>query len=678
MDGGSRLYRAGRSRIASHPLTFAGLRAWLKRNRERLGILTPFAVAAISVLMTFLVVRNIDLLARLDTLVGDYQTAILSPLEPQDPKIVIAAVNEDTLAQFPYRSPIDRGFLANLITSLAAKHPKAIGLDVLLDQPTEAAKDDALSKALRDTQIPIVVSYATSSSIVTDQQASFLDHYVPKADRAFATLASDNHDIVRWIYPGGRGRDGHYIASFPRALAAKVGVASSPERVAIVWHGQPSPNAPAFNEYPAQLAPVLPEAFFKDKIVLIGSDLSLTDRHKTPFDVLSSKDRGEMPGIVIQAHALSQLLDRLPQQDVGLIVNILIALFCAGIGASLGWVNWPLGLRIGLAVSFVVLFWVGGGALFYFAGKMIGLIVPTLSLALSLWATESLTGLEARRQRAFIEGAFSSYVSPKVVEQLVKDPNKLSLEGERRVMTFIFTDIANFTTMSEGVDGHELQLMLNAYLEGMTNCVQKYDGTVDKFIGDAVMAIFNAPLDQPDHAQQAVECALEMDRFAERFHLEQKARGIPFGITRIGVHTGPAVIGNFGSPAKLTYTAQGDTVNTASRLEGLNKAFGTHISVSDATKQLCPGIRFRPIAAVILKGKTRPVEVWEPLQPDYPHPEFLGRYDAAFEKLKAEDPAALQAFEMLHEEVPDDPCVALHMERLRAGERGIAVTQTEK
>jgi class 3 adenylate cyclase len=549
---------------------------------------------------------------------------------------------------------------------------------VLLDQPTEAAKDAALSQALRATKIPIVVSYTTSSGVVTDRQASFLDKFVPRNDRAFATLASDNHDIVRWIYPGGRGRDGHYIPSFPRALAAKAGVASPAKRVAIVWHGQPSANEPAFNEYPAQLAPVLPEAFFKDKIVLIGSDLSLTDRHKTPFDVLNAKDRSEMPGIAIQAHALSQLLDRKPQQDVGPILNILIALVCAGIGASLGWVNWPLGLRIGLATGFVVLFWVGGGALFYFAGKMIGLIVPTISLALSLWATESLTGLEARRQREFIQGAFSRYVSPKVVEQLVKDPDKLSLEGERRIMTFIFTDIANFTTMSEGVDGRELQLMLNAYLEGMTACVQKYDGLVDKFIGDAVMAIFNAPLDQPGHAQQAVRCALEMDRFTERFHLEQKARGIPFGITRIGVHTGPAVIGNFGSSTKFNYTAQGDTVNIASRLEGLNKAFGTHISVSDATKQLCPDVRFRPIAAVILKGKTRAVEVWEPMQPDYPRLDFLGRYGAAFDKLKAEDPAALQMFEALHEELPGDPCVALHVERLRSGESGIAVTQTEK
>lgn len=678
MDGRTRLHRAGGGRAASLTLTFPDYRTWLKRNRELLGGITPFAVAAISVLVTVLAVRNIDLLARLDTLVGDYQIAALSPPEPQDSKIVIAAINEDTLAQFPYRSPIDRGFLADLLTALAAKHPRAIGLDVLLDQPTEPAKDARLKRVLQTLPVPIAVSYATSSSIVNDSQGPYLDAYVPRNERAFATLATDSHDTVRWLYPGGPGRDGRYIESLPRAIASKAGVSSSDDLVPIVWHGQPSEDEPAFNEYPSQIVAALPEIFFKDKIVLIGSDLSITDRHKTPFDVVASRDRAEMPGIVIQAHALSQLLDHRPQQDVGRLVNILVGLFCAGIGALLGWVNWPLTLRLGLASTFIVLFWIAGGALFYFGGKMIGLIVPTLSLAISLWATESLTGLEARRQREFIQGAFSRYVSPKVVEQLVKDPDKLALEGERRIMTFIFTDIANFTTMSEGIDGRELQLIVNAYLEGMTACVQKYDGMVDKFIGDAVMAIFNAPLDDPDHAQKAVECALAMDRFTMDFVARQKARGIPFGITRIGVHTGPAVIGNFGSNTKFNYTAQGDTVNIASRLEGLNKTFGTHISVSDATKRLCHGIVFRPIAAVILKGKTVPVEVWEPMQPDTAQLNFLARYNAAFDKLKNGEPEALHLFETLHEELPNDPCVALHLERLQAGEQGIAVTQHEK
>ncbi len=642
----------------------------------------------LSVLIIGAVVRNIDLLKRLDTLVGDYQIAVLSHPEPQDSQIVIAAINEDTLSKFPYRSPIDRAFLGQLLTQIAETHPRAIGLDILLDGPTEPDKDRKLEQVLRTLKVPIVVSYVTNSSIVTDAQGKYLDAFVPKNDRALATLASDNHDIVRWVYPGGTGRDGRFLDSFARGLAAKVGVATSREQPAIVWHGQPSVTEPAFNEYPAQLVlgQGIPKPFlqamlkpmFAGKIVLIGTDLSITDRHKTPFDVLLSKDRGEMPGIVIQAHALSQLLKQKPQQDVGWFANLMIALACAGIGAVLGMIEWPLTVRIGAALAIVIILFGAAAALFYYEGKMIGLIVPTLSLAVSLWATETLTGLESRRQRAYIQGAFGRYVSPKVVEQLAKDPDKLSLQGERRVMTFIFTDIANFTTMSEGVDGHELQVMLNGYFEGMTECVHKYDGMVDKFIGDAVMAVFNAPLDLADHPQQAVRCALEMDRFSDEFRKLQNAKGIPLGITRLGVHTGAAVIGNFGSHHKLSYTAQGDTVNIASRLEGLNKTFGTRISVSDATKQLCPDVAFRPIAAVILKGKTVPVEVWEPLQPDDPRTQYHEDYEAAFSKLRREEPEAKASFEALHKIRPDDPCVSLHLERLRAGETGVAVTQHEK
>jgi class 3 adenylate cyclase/CHASE2 domain-containing sensor protein len=645
-------------------------------------------VAMLAVVVIGAAVRTIDVLHRLDTLVADYRIAMLTHPEPQDSKIVIAAINEDTLNNFHYRSPIDRGFLADLLTQVAAAHPRAIGLDVLLDGPTEPEKDARLKRVLQTLKVPIAISYATNSSIVTDAQGRYLDQFVPEKDRALATLASDTHDIVRWVYPGGTGRDGRYVMSFARALAAKVGVATPAEQPAIVWHGQPSVAELAFSEPPAQLIldKTIPKPFvqailnskFKDKIVLIGSDLSITDRHKTPFDVLESKDRGEMPGIVIQAHALSQLLDHKPPQDVGWLANLVIALILAGIGAALGMIEWPLTVRIGAAVALVVLLWVSGFALFYYEGKMIGLLVPTLSLAVSLWATESLTGLESRRQRAYIQSAFGRYVSPKVVEQLAKDPDKLSLAGERRVMTFIFTDIANFTTMSEGIDGHELQVMLNGYFEGMTECVHKYDGMVDKFIGDAVMAVFNAPLDLADHPQQAVRCALEMDRFSDEFRKIQNAKGIPLGITRLGVHTGAAVVGNFGSRHKLSYTAQGDTVNIASRLEGLNKTFGTRISVSDATKSLCPDVAFRPIAAVILKGKTVPVEVWEPLQPDDPRTQFHEDYEAAFEKLRQEDPEAQARFEALHKERPGDPCVALHLERLRAGERGAAVKQVEK
>jgi class 3 adenylate cyclase len=232
--------------------------------------------------------------------------------------------------------------------------------------------------------------------------------------------------------------------------------------------------------------------------------------------------------------------------------------------------------------------------------------------------------------------------------------------------------------MSENVESKALARVLNAYLEGMTEIVQKHGGMVDKFIGDAVFAIFNAPIDQPDHAEAAVKCALEMDRFSSSFSEEQNAQGIPFGRTRIGIHTGTAVIGNFGSRTRHNYTASGDAVNTAARLEGLNKHFGTRLSVSGATRALCPDIRFRPTASVVLKGKTSAIEVWEPLQEGEMGGGFVARYCEAYAILKDGGGDAKALFEALAREVPDDPCVAFHLGRIRQGANGIAVVMTEK
>ena len=254
----------------------------------------------------------------------------------------------------------------------------------------------------------------------------------------------------------------------------------------------------------------------------------------------------------------------------------------------------------------------------------------------------------------------------------------MSLEGERRLMTYLFSDIADFTTMTEKMDSKDLAPLLNAYLDGMTEIVMKHDGMVDKFIGDAVFAIFNAPLDLPDHAQRAVRCMLEMDRFSESFRHNQRTAGIPLGLTRIGVHTGEAVIGNFGSQSRFTYTAQGDAVNTASRLEGINKYFGTRLCVSDATRLLCRDIAFRPIASAVLKGKTKPLDLWEPLQDGAFRTDFLEAYQGAYDRLKMGQSEAGDLFEGLLVSMPDDPCVLFHARRLRQGVAGVKIVMTEK
>lgn len=666
--------------------TAASGRAIPPGRGKRIAAAVQFiGVAVLAAVLAAVATEKVAFISRVNQLVQDLEIAsFFAPREEQDPEIVIIAIDEPTLRGFTYRSPVDRQFVSDLLQRLAAHQPKAIGLDLLLDQPTEPEKDTALRETLRAIKVPVIVSYIVHEPTVTAEQKAYEDAMVPLHQRALADLPRDQFDTARTVFPGERMEDGTYIMGFARALAATAGAKSPAVEVPIIWRGRPPPtptdvNPKPFKQISATVAGLMPADWFKNKIVLIGSDVSLVDRHRTPFSITAEDDTdGQLPGVVIQAHILSQLLHDKPAPQVGWWTDFVIVLVFALAGAALGVADLALVPRIAIGVGLVLLLWTGGIALFHFQGVIIGLIAPPIAFAGAFSVLDSLLGRDARRQREFIQGAFSRYVSPKVVEQMVDDPSRMSLEGERRLMTYLFTDIQNFTTMSEHMESKVLAHLLNSYLDGMTNIVLKYDGMVDKFIGDAVFAIFNAPVDLPDHAQKAVLCMLEMDRFTENFRAEQNQAGIPLGITRIGVHTGASVIGNFGSKARFTYTAQGDAVNTAARLEGINKYLGTRLCVSGATRDRCLDVEFRPVASVVLKGKTEALELWEPLHGDTYSPEFLRDYGIAYERLKARQSDAVGLFETLHGLAPDDPCVSLHIKRLADGEAGVEMVMTEK
>lgn len=646
-----------------------------RRSKFLLSIL----VAAISALLAAAAVQNLTFLTNANQYIADGVISVFAPAEPQDPDIVIVAIDEDTLAQFPYRAPVDRKFVSDLLVLLAEKGPRAIGVDLLFDQPTEPAKDEELRATLATLKVPVLVAYTEAENVVTAQQLAYLREFVPPHNRALVTLPTDQFDVVRWVFPGETLKDGTYVMGLSRALANAAGVKTSPTQIPIVWHGRPNATDPTFRMAPAHAAKYLPAEWFKDKIVLIGSNISLVDRHRTPFATVYAGGEGMLPGVVIQAHALSQLLHQRASPIASWQFDLLIAFGLAMLGAALGATTWPIVARVAIGVAVLLGFWAGAVALFHYGGPLLGFVTPSLSLAMSFFAMEVVSGSEARAQREFIKGVFAHHVAPEVVERIIDDPAKMtSLDGERRTMTFLFTDVADFTTMSENLDSKELGRVMNAYLEGMTDIVQAHGGMIDKFIGDSVFAIFNAPIDLPNHAEKAVRCALAMDNFSYSFSKEQNARGTPFGRTRTGLNTGPAVIGNFGSRTRHNYTASGDAVNAASRLEGLNKHFGTRLSVSGATKALCPNIRFRPTASVVLKGKTTAIEVWEPLHDDDPRGAFIERYIAAYTVVKDGGPEGLQLFEALAREAPDDPAVVFHLGRLRHGASGIVIHMTEK
>jgi len=643
-------------------------------------LLVTLVIAAISAVVAFGIFRVFPFVGTAERWTTDYRIATVTAPEPQHPDIVVAAINEETLSSFPYRSPIDRQFLAATIRTLAAKGARALLIDVLLDQETEEDKDDALRAVLAELEIPFAISYSDSPLYVTDEQREYLDEFVVPEWRGLADIEPDIRDgTIRFVPAPRLGHDGTRLANVAARLAEKLGAEIPERRSTIAWRGQPDAATPAFRIFPAHAVGVLPEAWFRGKIVLIGADLSLTDRHRTPFAVAREGREGTLAGIVIQAHALAQMLDgRAAPEDRSLVPHVLTLALLALIGAGLGNTGVPIWLRIVGAVAATVVLWVGGFFLFRDRQMLLPLIEPLVALGLALWLSDAWSGRAERQQKKFIQGVFSKYVSGELLQEIVKDPKKLDLSASRRPMSLIFTDVQGFTTLSEKLEAAHLADILNRYLDGGCREIWKFGGTINQFTGDAIYAMFNAPREQPDHAKRALQAALDIDAFSERFRAEERAKGVDFGMTRIGVHTAEANVGNFGSLDRYEYKALGDAVNTAARLEGLNKYFGTRILITQQTRDASPEVPCRKVGGVIVKGKTEPIHVFEPLTGTRADDANTKSYLAAFELMKNADAGALAAFEEHCQRYPDDALAQYHIERLREGETGEVFAMAEK
>jgi adenylate cyclase len=284
----------------------------------------------------------------------------------------------------------------------------------------------------------------------------------------------------------------------------------------------------------------------------------------------------------------------------------------------------------------------------------------------------------SNRARAQLRRSFEHYLPPALIAGMLKADELPKLGGERREISVVFSDIADSTTLGEAMDPAELLPLMNSYFAGVGEAIFATGGYINEFMGDGVLSFFGAPLAQPDHADQAVAAGLGIAAFGTRFSAEQHARGVHFGHTRVGIHCGVAMVGNIGTPSRLKYSALGDILNTGSRLEGLNKAIGTRICVSEAIVRGSQQHRFRPIGAFVVKGRHEPIRVFEPVDPERYSDEYLARYEAAFAALEAGRPEAAALFAELQREDPGDPCVGFHCKRLAAGEAGILIVMTEK
>ncbi len=628
--------------------------------------ITAITVVVVAAALAALATRYIVFLSALENAAGDIRIAVLQPPQAQSRDIVIVAITEDTLARFPYRSPVDRGFLAGLLLQLEKKGARLVALDVLFDQATEAAKDDALKQVLRALKVPLLVSYTDMPTIVNEAQLAYLNDFVPETLRASAHLATDPFDgTVRWIYPG-ETRAGE-PRGFARKAAGLAGIETPATQVGIAWRARPDAETTPFPVYPAHALQTLPTEWFAGKVVLVGALLSITDRHRTPLAIVHGDDQGNMPGVTIQAHAIAQYLEGRQPPNLGLAAGLAASCVLALIGVLIGLLKKGIVFSAVAGLAVTAALWVAGMLGFTYGLPLLPLVAPTLALALALWIMDALLGSAERKHRKFVQDAFSRYVSPAVVGQLVAAPEGLRVSGTRRELSFIFTDIEGFTTLSEKLGSEQLSDVLNAYLDGACAIVLRHEGTIDKFIGDAIMVIFNAPVAQTDHVARAVRCALELDAYAEDFRARQNAAGVPLGSTRLGVHTGTAVIGNFGSSSRMDYTALGDTVNTAARSEGVNKYFGTRICCTESVVAQCPGLHFRPISEVLLKGKLTYIGLFTPVTAEAAASPLHRRYDEAYALLQREDPGAPSAVRQLQRDYPQDPLTCFHFARIEAG-----------
>ncbi|HSG90756.1 MAG TPA: adenylate/guanylate cyclase domain-containing protein [Pseudomonadales bacterium] len=397
------------------------------------------------------------------------------------------------------------------------------------------------------------------------------------------------------------------------------------------------------------------------RIVLFGDISEVShDYFETPV--------GRIFGVEFIAATVSTLLAGGALQPAGLFLEVLLALLVmAGlVGTAL--MQRP-GLRSAAALGILLAWGTIAFWLYVSFGVIVGMAYVLLAGFLSFLAINARFYLAERGQKALIRDAFGQYLSPKVVNILVKDPTRLSLGGELREMTAFFSDVAGFSSISEQLTPEELVALLNDYLTAMCEIIADYEGTVDKFEGDAIMAFWGAPLSQPDHARLACFAAIDMQKSMDAYRERLREEGRPVLSVRMGLNTGQMLVGNMGSAQRMDYTVMGDAVNLASRLEGANKFYATYSMISEFTyAHVADDVEVRELDLIRVVGKSEAVRVYELLerrgQLDAHMQEVVQRYNAGlalYKERRFEE--AMEAFRRVLEVAPDDGPALTYIDR---------------
>jgi adenylate cyclase len=393
-------------------------------------------------------------------------------------------------------------------------------------------------------------------------------------------------------------------------------------------------------------------------VLLGGSAPELGGLRETVNDPLT-------PSVQIQADAIEQIeAGRFPRPiSHGRISEVALVLILGALALAACTALSPV--LAALALSGIVLItWVGAIAGSVLADRLIDPLTPTLG-GIAVFAVATITSFAVTYQReVLVRRRFEQHLAPAVVRRIVEQPALVKLTGERREVTSLFTDVEGFTALTHRADAEALVDVLDHYFEGIAALVVEHGGMVDKIVGDAVHALFNVPLDLPDHSRHAVACAVAIRSWAASYRTQPAPAAIGLGRTRIGIETGEAIVGDVGLRSKLDYTAYGDAVNAAARLEAANKELGSSICVGPAAAARCDVAALRPLGVIAVRGREEALAVFEPW-PDDVSTEWRQSYSVAFALIESDPLRAATLFDELAARSPGDPVPQLFAKRLR-------------
>ncbi len=564
----------------------------------------------------------------------DWRFKARGPVAPKAP-VVIVAIDDDSFPRMPERWIWPRTFYVKAVENLKKWGAKVIAFDVVYSEPTarnpeeDIAFAEAVKKAgnvilgmailVQDTKLgqktvtvyPIepLKNAAANLGLVHhpfDRDSHIRNTHLAKVD---SERGENYYSLALEAYAAYKGIPRSGISIIKEKGMVKTGEKTFPNQVFINFSGPPQ-TFETVSFYKVFSGEEIKPETFKDKIVLIGATADiLHDVFNTPF----TESGNMMPGVEIHANVINTLfqdsmLKKLPKWQ-----NLLILL---GIGVITSFFIFGIRTMQGLAVLvFEIAAYIAASRYFFEnMNLVIDFINPLFTMVFCYLSISTYKVAVEERENRKIKSVFSKYVSKQVVEQLLKNPD-VKLGGEKKVITVMFTDIRGFTAMSEKMDPKQVLNVLNEYLSAMTDIVFENEGTLDKFIGDAVMALFGTPVYYKDHALRAVKTGLAMQKKLDELNKKWASEGRTTLKIGIGVNTGEVVAGNMGSLKRMEYTVIGDTVNLASRLESLNKDLGTSFLISESTyEQVKDRIKVNKFEGVKVKGKELQLTVYEVLE----------------------------------------------------------------